>query len=33
VVAGANMGPSKRAKAENLKVPIISEQEFLTMID
>ena len=33
VVAGANMGPSKRAKAENLKVPIISEQEFLAMID
>ena len=33
VVAGANMGPSKRAKAENLKVPIVSEQEFLTMID
>jgi DNA ligase (NAD+) len=33
VVAGANMGPSKRAKAENLKVPIISEKEFLTMID
>ena len=33
VVAGANMGPSKRTKAENLKVPIISEQEFLAMID
>lgn len=33
VVAGANMGPSKRTKAENLKVPIISEQEFLGMID
>ena len=33
VVAGANMGPSKRTKAETLKVPIISEQEFLAMID
>jgi DNA ligase (NAD+) len=33
VVAGANMGPSKRTKAENLKVPIISEHEFLAMID
>jgi DNA ligase (NAD+) len=33
VVAGANMGPSKRTKAESLKVPIISEQEFLAMID
>ncbi|MDC0629058.1 NAD-dependent DNA ligase LigA [Flavobacteriaceae bacterium] len=33
VVAGANMGPSKRTKAENLKVPIISEHEFLGMID
>ena len=32
VVAGANMGPSKRDKAERLKVPIISEQEFLNMI-
>ncbi|MGB2414641.1 MAG: NAD-dependent DNA ligase LigA, partial [Flavobacteriaceae bacterium] len=26
VVAGANMGPSKRTKAESLQVPIISEQ-------
>jgi DNA ligase (NAD+) len=33
LVAGANMGPSKRTKAENLKVPIISEHEFLGMID
>jgi len=32
VVAGANMGPSKKTKAESLGVPIISEAEFLTMI-
>lgn len=32
LVAGANMGPSKRTKAESLGVPIISEQEFLGMV-
>lgn len=32
VVAGENMGPSKRTKAENLGVPIISEDDFLQMI-
>ena len=32
LVAGTNMGPSKRTKAENLSVPIISEQEFLGMV-
>ncbi len=32
VLAGENMGPSKREKAEKLGVPIISEQEFLMMI-
>ena len=32
VVAGDNMGPSKKTKAENLGVPIISEHEFLGML-
>ncbi|WP_350292070.1 NAD-dependent DNA ligase LigA [uncultured Croceitalea sp.] len=32
LVAGANMGPSKKTKAEGLGVPIISEQEFLGMV-
>ncbi len=32
VVAGDNMGPSKKTKAENLGVAIISEDEFLQMI-
>ena len=32
IVAGANMGPSKRTKAEQLGVPIISEQDFLSML-
>ncbi|MEM1339189.1 MAG: NAD-dependent DNA ligase LigA [Bacteroidota bacterium] len=32
LVAGDNMGPSKRTKAEGLGVPIISEQEFLQMV-
>ncbi len=32
VVAGANMGPSKKEKAESLGVPIISEEEFLGMV-
>jgi len=32
LVAGANMGPSKRTKAENNGVPIISEQEFLEIV-
>jgi DNA ligase (NAD+) len=32
LVAGDKMGPSKRTKAENLGVPIITEQEFLEML-
>jgi DNA ligase (NAD+) len=32
VVAGENMGPSKRSKAENLGVPIIGEEEFMSMV-
>ncbi|MGK0385576.1 MAG: DNA ligase (NAD+) [Patiriisocius sp.] len=32
VIAGDNMGPSKRNKAEGLEVPIITEDEFLEMI-
>ncbi len=32
VVAGDNMGPSKRTKAQNLAIPIISESEFLDKI-
>lgn len=33
VVAGTNMGPSKKVKADSLGVPIISEQDFLDMIE
>ena len=32
LVAGDNMGPSKLEKAEKLKVPIISEDDFLKMV-
>ncbi|MGB0891494.1 MAG: NAD-dependent DNA ligase LigA, partial [Flavobacteriaceae bacterium] len=32
IVAGDNMGPSKLAKAENLGIPIITEQDFIDMI-
>lgn len=32
LVAGSNMGPSKRAKAESLGVPIISEADFMELI-
>ena len=33
VVAGANMGPSKKEKADKLGIPIISEDDFLAMIN
>ncbi|WP_295333079.1 NAD-dependent DNA ligase LigA [Flavobacterium sp.] len=32
VLAGENMGPAKLEKANQLKIPIISEEDFLTMI-
>jgi len=33
MLAGANIGPSKLEKAEKLNIPIISEDEFLKMIE
>ena len=33
IVAGDNMGPSKKQKAEQLKIPIINEYEFLQKIE
>ncbi len=33
LIAGDKMGPSKRTKAENLGIPIITEQDFLNMIE
>lgn len=32
IVAGDNMGPSKKEKAEKLEIPIISEAQFLEMV-
>ena len=32
IIAGDNMGPSKRTKAEQLKIPIITEYDFLNLI-
>jgi len=32
VVAGENMGPSKYQKAQKLNIPILSEEEFLSML-
>ena len=33
VIAGDNMGPSKKVKAEGLGVPIITEQDYLAMLE
>lgn len=33
VLAGENMGPAKREKCEKLGIPLVSEEEFLSMID
>lgn len=33
LLAGDNMGPSKREKAEKLNIPVISEEEFLKMLE
>ena len=33
IIAGDNMGPSKRTKAEELGIPIISENDYLKMIE
>ncbi len=33
VVAGENMGPEKRQKAEKLGIPVISEDDFLRMLE
>ena len=33
ILAGDNMGPSKLQKAEKLGVPLMSEEEFLSMIE
>ena len=33
IVAGDNMGPSKKEKADKLSIPLISENEFLQKVD
>ena len=33
ILAGDNMGPSKLEKAQSLGIPLVSEQEFLAMIE
>lgn len=33
ILAGENMGPSKKEKAEQLGIPLIGEEEFLKLID
>jgi len=32
ILAGDNMGPEKKKKAESLRIPLLSEEEFLQMI-
>jgi len=32
IIAGDNMGPSKKTKAEELNIPIISEDTYLAML-
>ena len=32
VIAGDNMGPSKKEKAEKLGVPVISEDDYIKML-
>ena len=32
ILAGANMGPAKLQKAETLGIPLVNEEEFLSMI-
>ena len=32
ILAGENMGPEKRKKAEELGIPLMSEEEFLQLI-
>jgi DNA ligase (NAD+) len=32
VLAGENMGPSKKEKSENFGVPLVSEEEFINKI-
>ena len=33
ILAGDNIGPSKLEKAQSLGIPLVSEQEFLAMIE
>lgn len=33
IIAGENMGPEKRKKAESLKIPLISEQDFIALLE